>query len=111
MRVVLDVQKKIEMIDLNVISNTEYIPRQLLQQPSPELKQSPKLTKNAKRGGQKQPQPPPPPSIVLPESLVNSHGVPTPVQSFLEVCTRSMSLPRPSTNEGNVDRLPKFSRR
>lgn len=83
MRVVLDVNHKIEMIDLNVNSHNEYIPRHLLQPPEPTEPQtkSPKLTKNQKRA-QKQAAPPP---IVVPESLVNSLGIPTPVQSFLEV--------------------------
>lgn len=69
------------MLDINVTSHNEYIPRSLLQSlEASEQKQSPKVTKNAAKRTQKQAQ-----SISLPESLVTSNGVPTPVMGFLEV--------------------------
>lgn len=74
-------QNKIEMLDINVTSHNEFIPRSLLQSlEASEQKQSPKTTKNAAKRAQKQP-----PSISLPESMVTSNGVPTPVMGFLEV--------------------------
>ena len=94
MRVVLDINNKIEMIDMNVNNHCEYIPRHLMHMPEPSEPQtkSPKLTKNLKRAQKQAPQPAP----VIPEPLVNSYGVPTPVQSFLEVCLRSSRFSCPS---------------
>lgn len=73
---------KIEMLDIDVTNHTEYLPRTQLQALElSEQKQSPKVTKNARKG-QKQPQQPP---FLLPESVVTPNGVPTAVMSFLEV--------------------------
>jgi hypothetical protein len=77
---------KFEVVELTVTSFQEYIPRaqlQLLEQA--ELKQSPRVTKNAKSRAQQQKQQPAQPSVVLPASLVNENGVPAGVQGFLEV--------------------------
>jgi hypothetical protein len=84
LRAVLDHNNKIEMLDLSVSSYNEYIPRSQLQPQEPvEQKQSPRVSKNMnKRAQQKQPTHP---HIILPESLVNGHGIPPGVQSFLEV--------------------------
>lgn len=72
---------KLEMLDINVTSHTEFVPRSLVQSlEASELKQSPKVSKNAGKRGQKQAQ-----STSLPESMVTSNGVPTPVVGFLEV--------------------------
>lgn len=72
---------RIEMLDINVTSHNEFVPRSLLQSlEASEQKQSPKVTKNAAKRTQKQGQ-----SISLPESMVTSNGVPTPVMGFLEV--------------------------
>lgn len=69
------------MLDITVTSHNEFVPRSLLQSLEPsELKQSPKVAKNAAKRTQKQGQ-----SISLPESMVTSNGVPTPVMGFLEV--------------------------
>ena len=69
------------MLDINVTSHNEFIPRSLLQYLEVgEPKLSPKNTKNAAKRAQK-----PSPSILLPESMVTSNGVPTPVMGFLEV--------------------------
>lgn len=75
---------KIEMLDIVVMSHTEYLPRSQLQAlGSPDLKQSPKVSKNMGKRGQ--PKQPPQPQIQLPESMVTPNGVPTAVMSFLEV--------------------------
>lgn len=72
---------RIEMLDITVTSHNEFVPRGLLQSlEASEQKQSPKVTKNAAKRAQKQGQ-----SISLPESMVTSNGVPTPVMGFLEV--------------------------
>lgn len=69
------------MLDINVTSHNEFIPRGLLQSlEASEQKQSPKVAKNAAKRTQKPGQ-----SISLPESMVTSNGVPTPVMGFLEV--------------------------
>lgn len=74
---------KIEMLDIVVMNHTEYLPRSQLQAlGSPDLKQSPKVSKNMGKRGAKQP---PQPQIQLPESMVTPNGVPTAVMSFLEV--------------------------
>lgn len=80
------------MLDLSVSSYNEYIPRSQLQpQESPDQKQSPRVAKNVnKRAQQKQQSSQP--NIVLPESLVNGHGIPPGVQSFLEVHLFTASL-------------------
>ena len=72
------------MLDIVVMSHTEYLPRSQLQALEQEqLKQSPKATKNmGKRAQQKQANSP---SLNLPESMVTSNGVPIAVMSFLEV--------------------------
>lgn len=77
-----DFQNKIEVLDIVVMSHTEYLPRSQLQALELDQKQSPKLTKNGKRASQKQPQQP---AFTLPESMVTSNGVPYPVLQFLEV--------------------------
>lgn len=67
------------MLDITVTSHNEFIPRSIAQSvEASEQKQSPKVSKNAAK--RKQPQSP-----LLPESLVNSHGVTLPVMGFLEV--------------------------
>ncbi|CBF69825.1 LIM domain-binding protein [Aspergillus nidulans FGSC A4] len=76
-----DFQNKIEVLDIVVMSHTEYLPRSQLQALELDQKQSPKLTKNGKRASQKQPQQP---AFTLPESMVTSNGVPYPVLQFLE---------------------------
>lgn len=69
------------MLDITVTSHNEFIPRSLLQSMElSEQKQSPKVSKNAAKRNQKQG-----PQISLPESMVTSNGVPTPVMGFLEV--------------------------
>ncbi|KAL2872779.1 LIM domain-binding protein [Aspergillus lucknowensis] len=84
LRAHFDFQNKIEMLDIVVMNHTEYLPRSQLQAlEMAEQKQSPKVSKNmGKRAQQKQPQQP---AFTLPESMVTSNGVPTPVMSFLEV--------------------------
>ncbi|KAL2820440.1 LIM-domain binding protein-domain-containing protein [Aspergillus granulosus] len=84
LRAHFDFQNKIEMLDIVVMNHTEYLPRSQLQALElSEQKQSPKVPKNmGKRAQQKQPQQP---AFTLPESMVTSNGVPTPVMSFLEV--------------------------
>ncbi|KAL4938942.1 LIM-domain binding protein-domain-containing protein [Aspergillus oleicola] len=78
-----DFQNKIEMLDIVIMSHQEYLPRTQLQALELDQKQSPKVTKaTGKRAQQKQPQQP---AFSLPESMVTSNGVPTPVMSFLEV--------------------------
>jgi hypothetical protein len=81
LRAHFDVNNKIEMLDIIVTSHNEFIPRSQVQALENDLKNSPKVSKNAKRaqkGGQQVP-----PS--LPESMVTANGVPTPVMGFLEV--------------------------
>lgn len=69
------------MLDITVTSHNEFVPRSLLQSlEASEQKQSPKVAKNSAKRNQKQV-----PSITLPESMVTSNGVPTPVMGFLEV--------------------------
>ena len=71
---------KIEMLDIVVMNHTEYLPRSQLQAlGSPDLKQSPKVSKNMGKRGAKQP---PQPQIQLPESMVTPNGVPN--SSFRE---------------------------
>lgn len=72
---------KLEMLDINITSHNEFVPRSMLQSlEASEFKQSPKVSKNAGKRGQKQAQ-----SLSLPESMVTPNGVPTPVMGFLEV--------------------------
>ncbi|KAJ5105792.1 Transcriptional activator ptaB [Penicillium alfredii] len=82
LRAHFDVNSKIEMLDINVTSHNEFVPRSLVHSlEAMEQKQSPKVPKNAaKRAQQKQAQ-----SVSLPESMVTPNGVPTPVMGFLEV--------------------------
>jgi hypothetical protein len=69
------------MLDITVTSHNEFIPRSIAQSlEASEQKQSPKVSKSAAKRTQKQAQSP-----LLPESLVNSHGVTLPVMGFLEV--------------------------
>ncbi|KAL3474983.1 LIM-domain binding protein-domain-containing protein [Aspergillus californicus] len=83
LRAHFDFQNKIEMLDIVIMNHTEYLPRSQLQVlETPDLKQSPKVTKNTGKRAQKQAQQP---AFTLPESMVTSNGVPTPVMSFLEV--------------------------
>ncbi|KAL4968494.1 LIM domain-binding protein [Aspergillus stella-maris] len=78
-----DFQNRIEMLDIVIMSHQEFLPRSQLQALELDQKQSPKVTKaTGKRAQQKQPQQP---AFTLPESMVTSNGVPTPVMSFLEV--------------------------
>ena len=81
LRAHFDMSNKIEMLDINITSHDEFVPRSLLQSlEASEQKQSPKVSKNNAKRGQKQGQ-----SISIPESMVTSNGVPTPVMGFLEV--------------------------
>lgn len=81
LRAHFDIANKIEMLDINVTSHNEFIPRSLLQSLElSEQKQSPKVSKNTAKRAQKQSA-----QISLPESMVTSNGVPTPVMGFLEV--------------------------
>ncbi|KAJ5720464.1 Transcriptional activator ptaB [Penicillium malachiteum] len=82
LRASFDMNNKIELLNISVQSHNEYIPRSVLQQSldTMEQKQSPKLAKSAAKRAQKQTQ-----SIVLPESMVTSNGVPGAVIQFLEV--------------------------
>lgn len=84
MKVLFDVNNKIEILDLVVTGHDEYIPRSQLQVlENVDQKQSPRASKNLnKRTQLKQPMQP---NIVLPESMVNSWGVPVTVMGFLEV--------------------------
>lgn len=79
LRAQFDVNNKIEMLSINTTSHNEYLPRSLLLE-SMDQKQSPKVTKNAGKRGQKPTQ-----SISLPESMVTSNGVPASVIQFLEL--------------------------
>jgi hypothetical protein len=74
------VNNKLEMLDINVVNHTEFIPRSLLLAMEAEQKQSPKVPKNSKRAQAK-----PSPSLSLPESIINPYGMPTDVMEFLEV--------------------------
>ncbi|KAJ5089744.1 Transcriptional activator ptaB [Penicillium argentinense] len=90
LRAHFDINNKIEMLDIGVTSYNEYVPRSLVQSlEASEQKQSPKVTKNSGKRTQKQSQ-----SASLPESMVTSNGVPTPVMSFLELaeCISHMQL-------------------
>jgi hypothetical protein len=84
MKALFDGNNKIEILDLVVTGHNEYIPRNQLQAlENVDQKQSPRAPKNLnKRTQQKQPIQP---NIVLPESMVNSWGVPISVMGFLEV--------------------------
>ncbi|KAE8319287.1 LIM-domain binding protein-domain-containing protein [Aspergillus transmontanensis] len=84
LRAHFDMNNKIEMLDIEVTSYTEYLPRSQLQAlEAADQKQSPKVSKNmGKRAQQKQAQQP---AFTLPESMVTANGVPFAVMSFLEV--------------------------
>lgn len=85
LRAHFDMNNKIEMLDIDVLNYTEYLPRSQLQAlEALDQKQSPKVSKNmGKRAQQKQAQLQP--AFTLPESMVTTNGVPTAVMSFLEV--------------------------
>ncbi|KAI2413054.1 hypothetical protein LOZ41_003465 [Ophidiomyces ophidiicola] len=75
---------QIDVLDIGTNGHTEYIPRNLLQNPeSPDQKQSPKVNKAfTKRMQQKQSITP---NVSLPDSVVTDDGVPVAVMRFLEV--------------------------
>ncbi|KAE8353488.1 LIM-domain binding protein-domain-containing protein [Aspergillus coremiiformis] len=89
LRAQFDMNNKIEILDIDVSSYTEYLPRsQLHPLEITDQKQSPKVSKNMgkrKQAQQAQPQPQPQLYFALPESMVTPNGVPTAVMSFLEV--------------------------
>jgi LIM-domain binding protein len=93
MKALFDANNKIEILDLVVTSHNEYIPRNQLQAlENVDQKQSPRASKNLnKRTQQKQPMQP---NIVLPESMVNSWGVPMTVMRFLEVSFNRLGFRR-----------------
>ncbi|EXJ95424.1 hypothetical protein A1O1_00545 [Capronia coronata CBS 617.96] len=84
LRVVFDELAKIEHLNISTSGWQEYIPRNvLLQPPSPETKQSPKINKNVKRAQGKAAGASAPP--IIPSSGVGDWGVPNHVFQFLEV--------------------------
>ena len=91
-----DQHGKMDVLEIVATEHNEYIPRAGLVQTaaeSPELKQSPNMSKAAskRQSKQKQQQPPQdqPPQIPIPESAVTDLGITQAIQQFLEVsvCT------------------------
>lgn len=78
---------KIELLDIGTGGHTEYIPRHQLQPPpSPEQKQSPRMSKPMTKRQKLSATP----SVAIPDSMVTDDGVPVAVMSFLEVgCLRT----------------------
>ena len=83
----LDSNSKIESLEFFTTKHSEYIPRSLLQSmaESPDMKQSPKMSKTQGKKAQSRQQPPPPGTITLPRPTVSEWGVTPPVMQFLEV--------------------------
>lgn len=86
LRVLFDEVQKIEHLNITSAGWQEYIPRNaLILPPSPEVKQSPKITnKNVKRTQGKAAGPSAMP--IIPSSGVGEWGVPQHISQFLEVC-------------------------
>ena len=83
--VLFDESNKIMRFDLSAMDWQEYIPRSiLLNPPSPDQKQSPKMNKNLKKVQQQGKQATPGPNI--PSSGISDFGVPPRLIGFLEVC-------------------------
>jgi LIM-domain binding protein len=82
--VVFDESNKILRFDLSTHQWQEYIPKSiLLNPPSPDQKQSPKMNKNLKKvQGQGKPSSP---GLNIPSSGIGDYGVPPRIVSFLEV--------------------------
>ena len=87
-----DPQGKIDILDLATNEHSEFVPRaKLIQsaQGSPEMKQSPNTSKNAKRASQQrqkqQLQVPQDPQTSVPDSMVNEYGTTASVSRLLEV--------------------------
>ncbi|KAG9793358.1 Transcriptional activator ptaB [Exophiala dermatitidis] len=84
LRVIFDEMAKIEHLNISTSGWQEYIPRNaLLQPPSPETKQSPKINKNVKRAQGKAGGANSVPTI--PSSGVGEWGVPNHIFQFLEI--------------------------
>ena len=94
LRCQFDQNWKIDLLELNTVEHSEYVPRQQLLRSaaeSPDIKQSPStskaLGKRAQQQRQKQQhaqdQPPPKP---VPSSMVTGYGMTEGAQTYLEVC-------------------------
>jgi hypothetical protein len=100
--VVFDESNKILRFDLSTHQWQEYIPKSiLLNPPSPDQKQSPKMNKNLKKvQGQGKPSSP---GLNIPSSGIGDYGVPPRIVSFLEVSHKS-DVTTNSTNSFQGDR-------
>lgn len=90
LRAQFDQQGKLDVLDIAALEHNEYIPRAGLVQTaaeSPEIKQSPNMSKAAgkRRKAQQQPPDDQPPQIPIPKSAVTDMGVTNAIQQFLEV--------------------------
>lgn len=98
MRVQFNESQRIDVLEMITIENKEYIPRlQLLESmdQSPEIKQSPSISKNQGKKAQQQRQKEEearrkPPQAFVPRSAVGEWGLPNGVLEFLEVSALPM---------------------
>lgn len=83
----LDSNSKIESLEFFTQKHAEYIPRSLLQSmaDSPDMKQSPKMSKSQGKKAQQRQQQQSTPTVSLPRPTVSEWGVTTSVMQFLEV--------------------------
>lgn len=102
LRALFDRQGKIDLLDVVTNSHQEYIPRNLIHIPeSPDLTQSPKITKSMSKKQRAQAQAQVQPQVTMPDSKLTDYGVTAAVLSFLEVCLQpwTMIVLRKSANE------------
>ena len=83
LNVLFDVESKIIRLDVAISNWQEYIPRNILDSPPPEQKQSPKINKNLKKAQQQKVSASG--MQIIPTAGVTEYGVPRHIVQFLEV--------------------------